>query len=182
MDVVGHEWGHGITDVYCGNGGYHSTSEFAALAEAFSDWVGIAAKHYWGSTSWKLGEGVQVLRDLANPSVARYRGPGWNEADRYGKAGVANKMFHLLVTGDAQLGITGIGMQKAMRIALLANKDRWNRESDFGAARRGMIAVAAACGPSAQASVRRAWDAVEVTAAVSRPGCFFGAILPLLLE
>lgn len=183
LDVVAHEWGHAVTEKapIGRTGRLVYEKESGALNEAFSDWMGAAAEHWYGETNWTHGEGVRVDRDLANP-------PAHNQPDTYGagpywvpttsctpalandwcgvhtNSGVGNKMFYLLSQGGTFNGVTvtGLGVQTAMAVALDANRYHWSATTTYAGARQGMIDSAAAWGSNAVTQVTAAWTAVGV--------------------
>ena len=191
LDVIAHEWGHAVTENVGANLVYASDS--GALNEAFSDWMGAAVEWANGETNWTIGEGVEVLRDLSNPLLYgqpdTYGGscttncpPNWFQTagcisqgslnDWCGvhtNSGVGNKMFYLLSAGGTHkvsgVTVTGIGIQKAMQIALKANNTKyWLSDTTYPAAKNRMIEAAQALGMTAfeVEQVRKAWTAVGV--------------------
>jgi hypothetical protein len=128
LDMVGHEWGHGVTRTASTRGalvppwgglatkGLFVGYESGALDEAFSDWIGTAAEWYYGEQNWTIGEGSLVQRNMADP-------PSLSQPDTYQglyyqlsancaapsaandfcgvrtNAGVPDKMFYLLSAG-----------------------------------------------------------------------------------
>lgn len=147
IDVVAHEWGHAVTErasqrsaVTCQNG-YPSTElcyelESGALNEAFSDWMGTAVEHFYSENNWTIGENIDILRDLENPSnpilqakVINGQIYDFRQPDTYGgqywyplggcvptqyndwcgvhtNSGVPNKMFYLLSQGGTHNNVT----------------------------------------------------------------------------
>ena len=192
LDVVAHEWGHGVTHWL--NGSPDQALVYAwesgALNEAFSDWMGTAVEHHvrGAAADWVMGADTAAIRSLADPTVygdpAIYKGTHWHDADPasckpdpngcndncgiHYNSGVGNKMFYLLSVGGTFEGetVAGIGVQNAMRVAFDAHRDYWSSNSDYADARRGMISAAQtldmASGTSWAASVRAAWTAVGV--------------------
>lgn len=80
LDVVAHEWGHGVTEntlrgTTLGGGD-------SPMDEAFSDWFGIAVKHYykasWSDDDWKFNKDAAVQgytgrRSLKDPTDTTVR-------------------------------------------------------------------------------------------------------------
>jgi hypothetical protein len=183
IDIVGHEWGHGVTDLHSG---LEYAGESGALNEAFSDWVGVSLKRSQGQLVWTQGEDAVVsrtpFRDLQNPrnhgQPDTYGGDEWlpieppcTEANDYcwvhTNSGVPNKMFYLLAeTGTHShngVSVAGLGLTTALSIAIDANTTGlWTTTTDFMGARLAMITAAAAYGPSAVNQVKNAWAAVGV--------------------
>ena len=83
-------------------------------------------------------------------------------------SGVPNKMFYLLSHGGVHsntgIGVTGIGIQTAMNVAMDANRYYWTSTTDFNSARNGMVLAAQPYGGNAVAQVKNAWAAVGVGA------------------
>ena len=181
LDVTAHEWGHAISDravnlVY--------QRESGALNEAYSDWMGVAVEFANDEQNWTLGEGVETIRDLANPKTFgqpdTYKGQYWEQTDTiscptpdvcfndycgvHTNSGVANKMFYLLANGGKHnnVTVTGIGVDTAIQIATDALHNYWTSNEDFLGARAGMEAAAANYGAEAVAQVSLAWQAVGV--------------------
>ncbi|MCI0330511.1 MAG: M4 family metallopeptidase [candidate division Zixibacteria bacterium] len=186
LDVIAHEWGHGITQ-YESNLGI--SREPGALAESFGDMFGVSVGFANNDPDWELGENVfrlrvGRLRDLSHPpregDPDTYRGQYWVKVNpdscptpsssndfcgRHTNSGVPNKMFYLFANGGFLNDITvpGIGIDNAMRVMYLANRDKWDAITDFLDARDGSIEVADSInsliwGPA----LRKAWDAVRV--------------------
>ncbi|MCB0545813.1 MAG: M4 family metallopeptidase, partial [Saprospiraceae bacterium] len=113
LDIVAHEFGHGITQF---NAGLIYQDESGALNESFSDIFG-AAVEFWASpelSDWYSGEDANIngngLRDMANPKSKgdpdTYRGQNWiNGGEDNGgvhtNSGVQNYWFHLLAEGGS---------------------------------------------------------------------------------
>lgn len=181
LDVTAHEWGHAISDRAV-NLAYRRES--GALNEAYSDWMGTAVEFANGESNWTLGEGVDIIRDIANPKdygqPDTYKGQYWENTDAiscptpdvcfndycgvHTNSGVANKMFHLLSVGGTLNGVTvaGIGIDTALQIATDALHNYWTANEDFKGARAGMEAAAANYGTEAVTQVGLAWQAVGV--------------------
>jgi Zn-dependent metalloprotease len=181
LDVVGHEWGHALTDHV--GAGFIREKEPGALNEAFSDWLGTAIEHANWEFNWTIGEGIRAIRDMANPS--RYdqpdtykEGPFWVDTENcippandfcgiHANSGVPNRMFYLLSVGGAHNGVTvsGIGIHAAILIAVDANDHHWTSTSTFLEARRGMVRAAETLfgvGWPGLVQIENAWDAVKV--------------------
>lgn len=177
LDVVAHEWAHAVDDSYA-NLAYERES--GALSEAFSDWFGVAVEHSTGRGNWLMGEDTELLRSLSSPNDYRdpdtYQGVYWKSTgvavcdlcnDHCGvhtNSGVANKMFYLLSVGGVHnnVRVAGIGIKTAMKIAMDALQHHWTRNTNFAAARMGMIMAAEPYGTGAVNQVKLAWQAVGV--------------------
>ena len=185
LDVVAHEWGHAVTELTGSDLLYEKES--GALNESFSDWIGTAVEHANGETNWTMAEGINTIRDIANPNnfwqPDTYKGTFWIDVDNctpaqsndycgvHTNSGIPNKMFYLLSEGGVHnnISVTGLGINIAIQIALDANIDYWTTTVDFMNARLGMILAAQPYGTNAVNQVRNAWAAVGVpfTATIS---------------
>jgi len=187
VDIVGHEWGHALTDISGAN--FNSTAEPGALDEAFSDWLGAAVvDHYNAGDPWIHGGAVVPggNRNMADPPALHYgtvpypdtyEGVGWwdpsdcsfDACGRHINATVADKMFYLLSEGGTHnnIEVSGLDVQTAIKIARDANLTHWNATSNFTHARQGMILAAGGYSSSAVDQVRNAWAAVHVGAPAS---------------
>lgn len=220
LGIVGHEWGHAVTQRAAGhsnNGdGLGASKEGGAMDEAFSDWIGTAINQANSDSSWKIVIG-DTTRNLADPRSSInpkqpdvYGGPvNWidtstacipnNSNDDCGvhqNNGVPNKMFYLLASPGEKtfnnVTVTGIGIDKAIKVAYLANTDFWKTTPNpliFRDARDGMIAAAKKLFGSTSTEavqVENAWKAVGVTG-ISTPQflamkrALMAILLPLLL-
>jgi len=121
LDIVGHEWTHGVTHTSAGL--LTSTNqEYSALAESFSDIFGSMVECYAESLydtskvcdDFLFGEDLDptltygFIRNMCDPEslgdAATYGGNNWNTSVEgklllYVRAGVQNKWFCLLATG-----------------------------------------------------------------------------------
>ena len=141
LDVIGHEWFHGVTQ-FNGRGGLTYMNESGAANESFSDIFGCMTERYWQGepggifgTTWQVGEkcftpgtGGDALRYMYRPTFdgvsrdyypARYVGTGDNGGVHF-NSGIQNNAFWLLATGGSHR-VTGamsggIGADKATRI------------------------------------------------------------------
>ena len=181
LDVVGHELSHGVTEA---NGDLIYQNESGALNEAFSDMMGTAIEHHYGSGNWTIGEditpGTNGLRNMANPNedgdpshyADRYTGTSDN-GGVHTNSGIANHWFYLLVNGgeNANAGrrdgvaVTGVGLDAAEQI-VYDGFTALPATANFCAARASTIAVA---GGDA-GNVAAAWDEVGVDEALCAGG------------
>lgn len=164
-----------------------TTKETGALAEAFSDWVGITVQHSQGINNWTIGENAEPgkLRSLQTPGLYGdldiCRGPRWVPADRFGcpkpnptndgcgvhrDNGVANPMFDLLAEGGTHHGVTvtGLGIEAAIQIAVDAARNYWAPTATFASTSTSMMQAATMThGATAANQMRLAWNAVGVS-------------------
>ena len=181
-DVVGHEWGHGVTDT---ESNLVNSCEPGALGESFSDMLGISI----GFSSdfdpdWVMGEVKDGLgfRDISDPP--RFQDPdcvggaNWvrtegcwpdDNNDHCGihtNCGVPNKMFYFLSQGGSAHGhtVTAIGRDEAMRVMYRANRDYWSPTTNFLQAKQLSVQAAQDINPNYATPTREAWYAVCVEA------------------
>ncbi|MEW2499018.1 M4 family metallopeptidase [Amycolatopsis sp. NPDC047767] len=191
MDVVGHEFGHGIFQTTPGGAG--GSIENGGMNESTGDIFGALTEAYANNPKdrpdYEVGEGVNLdgqgpIRYMYNPSLVR--DPNCYSTslppEVHAAAGPQNHWFYLLAEGSAPVGkpasptcngssVTGIGIQKAGKIfynALLKKTSSWNHR----AARKATLETALALYPDSCAeftTVKAAWDAVSVPAATGEP-------------
>ncbi|MEV4599969.1 M4 family metallopeptidase [Amycolatopsis sp. NPDC049253] len=191
MDVVGHEFGHGIFQTTPGGAG--GSTENGGLNESTGDIFGALTEAYANNPKdrpdYEVGEGVNLdgqgpIRYMYNPSLVR--DPNCYSTslppEVHAAAGPQNHWFYLLAEGSAPVGkpasptcngtaVTGLGIQKAGKIfynALLKKTSSWNHR----AARKATLETALALYPDSCTefnTVKAAWDAVSVPAATGEP-------------
>lgn len=131
LDVVGHEFGHGIADE---NAGMVYSGETCMLHESFADITGTLLERYVDSTksNWLLGDEVWSggIRNIQNPKAFKhpmtYKGIGWG-GGCHSNGGVQNYWFYLMAMGDTgtndnshNYAIQGLGLEKATQIMFRA--------------------------------------------------------------
>ncbi|HEV7973230.1 M4 family metallopeptidase [Amycolatopsis sp.] len=191
MDVVGHEFGHGIFQTTPGGAG--SGNENGGLNESTGDIFGALTEAYVNNPKdvpdYEVGEGVNLvgqgpIRYMYDPSKAGDPNCFTSPAPEvHAGAGPQNHWFYLLAEGSAPgagkpasptcngSSVTGIGIQKAGKIfynGLLKKTSAWNHQ----AARKATLEAALALYPGSCTefnTVKAAWDAVSVTAATGEP-------------
>jgi Zn-dependent metalloprotease len=158
-DVLGHEYTHGIQEFNCLQKPVNSKIEGSA-AESFADIFGVMVERWakLGTYNWLLGEDAQMTRDMQNPNnsanpgsqPSHFNGSGWKNVSgcipndnndmcwRYTNMGVMNRWFYILsnggsetVNGQLRNMISGIGIDKAARIAFHAMKYNVYAINDF---------------------------------------------------
>lgn len=186
LDVVGHEWAHGITE-YTSDLVYRW--ETGAVDESFSDITGTAfefAHDTLDSPDWNIGENSQVYGNgyssLSNPGMygqpSIYQGTYWYNTDNcipsfandfcgvHTNCGVGNKWFYLLSAGGYFNGVlvNGIDIENAIKIIYHANAYYYTQTSDYLDAAIGTYYAAMDIDPSGAwaAEVLNAWLAVGV--------------------
>ncbi len=160
LDVLAHEWTHGVTRRHCG---LVFEGESGYLNESFSDIFGKIVEwreaNEWTSNgvfhpanlavtpSWEMGfAGNNPQRSLSNPNDFKdpdtYEGAFWctSGCDFHGNAGVQNHWFYLLSEGlDSVPTSSGIGLEKASRIAYRNLMNYIQSKSDYVDSRMGAI-------------------------------------------
>lgn len=133
LDIVAHEYGHGIMDA---TAGLVYQNESGALNEGFSDIWAAAVESFIAPEKeiWVLGEDLNdPIRSMENPKIYgqpdTYFGENWynGEEDNGGvhiNSGVLNHWFYILSegkTGTNDIGrsysVDGIGIERAAQIA-----------------------------------------------------------------
>ncbi|MFD9891252.1 M4 family metallopeptidase [Amycolatopsis sp. NPDC059027] len=195
MDVVGHEFGHGIFQFTPGGAG--SGNENGGLNESTGDIFGAITEHYANNAKdtpdYEVGEGVNLvgqgpIRYMYDPSKVgdpNCYSSSIPNTEVHAAAGPQNHWFYLLAEGSNPGGgkpssptcnsssVTGIGIQKAAKIfynGLLKKTSSWNHK----AARKATLEAAVALYPGSCAeydTVKAAWNAVSVGAVSGEPSC-----------
>ena len=132
LDVVGHEFSHGVTGT---SAGLIYQDESGALNESFSDIFGACIERYArpNDNDWEIGEDLGGIRDMADPSLFNnpdtYFGTFWTTgaADNGGvhnNSGVQNYWFYLMSEGGsgtndngANYNLSGMGIDTASMVA-----------------------------------------------------------------
>ncbi|MEV4320044.1 M4 family metallopeptidase [Actinocrispum sp. NPDC049592] len=195
MDVVGHEFGHGIFQFTPGGSG--GSNEKGGLNESTGDIFGALTEAFANNAKdrpdYQVGEGVNLvgngpIRFMYNPSLRSH--PNCFSAsipntEVHAAAGVQNHWFYLLAEGSNPGGgkpasptcnnstVTGVGIQKAGQIfynGLLRKTTTWTH----GRARIATLQAAKALFPGSCTefnTTKAAWNAVSVPAQSGEPTC-----------
>ena len=188
LSLISHEFTHLITR---STAHLMSSGEGGALNESFSDIMAISlmknADYGFGpETPWVIGgngliAGLSSLRNMANPKNSRdgkspapdtYKGQYWNDNDKYGMSAVQSYFYYLLCDGGkgtndngTAYDVTGIGMEKGVKIAFLTLTKYCSEESDYSNIRESWLKAAqelyGASSVEAQ-TVAKAWTAVGI--------------------
>ena len=190
VDVVAHEWGHAYLN---GMADLDYSRESGALNEAFADWTGVAISANMQVPEWRIGDEVfpeghakPYFRDLSEPRSlgdSQWRPIDEQSCERPGVCNdycwvhynnaIPNYMFYLLVEGGSHtpvggstaIAVTGIGLERAYRIAFAANQSFWTRTNSFVESMSGMLMAARTLypdDPNIERQVALAWTAVGV--------------------
>jgi Zn-dependent metalloprotease len=193
MDVVGHEFGHGVFQFTPGGAG--SGNENGGMNESTGDIFGALTEAYANNAKdtpdYEVGESVNLvgqgpIRYMYQPSKVgdpNCYTSSIPSTEVHAAAGPQNHWFYLLAEGSNPGGgkpasptcnnssVTGVGIQKAGKIfynGLLKKTSSWNHK----AARKATLEAAIALFPGSCTeynATKAAWDAVSVTAATGEP-------------
>jgi bacillolysin len=185
LDIVGHEFSHGVDSHsrqldFCGDNG-----EPGALDESFGDIFGVMTQAYvTGTFDWTIGEQTgTVIRSLEDPNSTTgadtYGGLHWSSTtydsncpEKYKNVGVQNFWFYLLARGGSGVNdhghsydVRAIGPYAAAAIAYRNLIVYSHQFSTYADAREGAINAARAlygvCSTQETATTN-AWHAVGV--------------------
>jgi Zn-dependent metalloprotease len=190
LDVVAHEWTHGVTD-FTSELTYRDES--GALDEAFSDIMGAAIEFYYypaGSgrdqADWLIAEDVYLaspgfLRSLSDPAakghpdhytLRRFIGTDSDDGGVHFNLTIATHAFYLAVAGGRNrvsgISVPGVGLgniEKMERIFFRAFTQLLPPNATFSDARRTTVLAATdlyGAGSNERAQVELAWSAVGV--------------------
>jgi Zn-dependent metalloprotease len=196
MDVVAHEFGHGIFQFTPGGSG--GSNEKGGLNESTGDIFGAVTEAFANNPNdppdYQVGEEVNLsgsgpIRYMYQPSLRSGHPNCFSSSvpsmEVHAAAGVQNHWFYLLAEGTNPGGgkptsptcnsstVTGVGVQKAAQIfynGLLRKTSTWTH----GRARVATLQAALALFPSSCTefnTVRAAWNAVSVPAQSGEPTC-----------
>ncbi|GGK10212.1 hypothetical protein GCM10010123_45200 [Pilimelia anulata] len=189
MDVVGHEFGHGIFQHTPGGAGDWEDNENGGLNESTGDIFGALTEFYANHPADKPDYEVGELPNLIGKGPIRYMYEPSKVGDPncysskipntevHAAAGPQNHWFYLLAEGSNPTNgqpksptcnnstVAGIGIQKAGKVfmgTLMRKTSEWTHAS----ARAASVAAAKELFPTGGecAAVQKAWDAVSVPA------------------
>jgi Zn-dependent metalloprotease len=195
IDVVAHEFGHGVDDKTPGGISGNGTQEFVA------DTFGAATEAYANNATdrpdYTVGEQVNLvgsgpIRYMYNPSLAgddNCYSSSTPTDEVHAAAGPGNHWFYLLAEGSSPSNgqpssptcngssVTGVGVQKAMKIMYNAMLMKTS-SSSYLKYRTWTLTAAknlyGATGCTEFNAVKAAWDAVSVPAQAGDPTCATG--------
>ncbi|MEQ9221534.1 MAG: M4 family metallopeptidase [Cyclobacteriaceae bacterium] len=184
LDVVAHEFGHGITDFQIGWG---SSGDPRAFNEGLSDiWGAILEQRISPSAVWRIGEDISLTasyeRNIENTNDANartqiadtYQSSQYNgTSDFYVRSGVFSHWFYVLVEGESgtnDLGnsysVNGIGMGDAEDLIVEAVFNNYlDNTTTYPAIRTAVLSAAEAlfgANSCEVVTVTNAWHAVGV--------------------
>jgi hypothetical protein len=122
-----------------------SFSDIMAVCLVKNDTYGVGSQSPWIVGGQGLIIGKDNMRNLENPKISgdvpqadTYHGENWDNLDKYKMMGVQNKFYYLLCEGGKgtndngdSYDMTGIGIDKGMRIAYLTLTKYCSSETDF---------------------------------------------------
>jgi len=183
VDVVAHEFGHGITHFQIG---WNNTIDQRAFNEGMSDiWAVIMEHRIRPNSMWLIGEQLTLnhtcLRNIQNTNASdamsqianTYASSQYNSGDSYVRGGVFSHWFYLLVnggTGTNDLGrsysVQGVGMDNAESLIVKAVYDGYLLfTTSYAQVRTSMINAAreiAGTNSFLEHQIENAWYAVGV--------------------
>ncbi|HVK22649.1 MAG TPA: M4 family metallopeptidase [Actinokineospora sp.] len=193
MDVVAHEFGHGIDDKTPGGISRGGTQEFiadtfGAATEAFAN-----QPTQFDAPDYLVGEEINLvgagpIRNMYNPSLkghANCYSSAIPSTEVHAAAGPGNHWFYLLAEGSNPTNgqpasptcnnsaVTGIGVQKAITVLYNAMLMK-TTTSNYLTYRTWTLQAAKNLYPGSCAefnTVKAAWDAVSVPAQAAEPTC-----------
>jgi hypothetical protein len=191
MDVVAHEFGHGVDDRTPGGISGNGTQEFVgdtfgAATEYFTNNPADAPDFLVGEEINLVGQGP--IRNMYNPSAVgdpNCYSSSIPSAEVHAAAGPGNHWFYLLSQGSSGSGgspasstcngssVTGIGIQKSMQIMYNAMLLKTS-SSSYLKYRTWTLTAAKNLYPGSCTefnTVKAAWDAVSVPAQSADPTC-----------
>ena len=192
IDVVAHEFGHGIDDNTPGGISNGNTQEF--VADTFGAMTEFYANNAVDTPDYKVGEQINLvgngpIRYMYNPSLAgddNCYSSSTPTDEVHAAAGPGNHWFYLLAEGTSptngqptsptcnSTSITGIGIQKAGKIMYNAMLMKTSSSSYLKYRTWTLTAAKNLYGTSTCAEfnvVKAAWNAVSVPAQTGDPTC-----------
>jgi vibriolysin len=191
VDMTAHELTHAVTAresnlTYSGESGGLNESisdAFGAFVEAWVD-GGKGGTLAISADTWKMGEDVlpPALRYMNDPAADGVSLDFWTagagSVDVHYSSGIGNLAFYLLSQGGrhprgkSTVQVTGIGMEKAIRVLYKMNTDLMTSTTNYWTARNAALVAATNLGltPAERDSVQNAWAAVGVGAPATSAG------------
>lgn len=179
VDLIAHEFAHGVLQNLSGFSIGSDPAETGALNEGFADIMGIYAKYkIQGRLDYLFGDDVfigtnqQALRSLSNPK--QFQGVDFYSsidhgvaADPHSNGGVLGLAFFLFAQGGQHptMGgspVKGVGIDTAAHIFYETFTSHLKGKAKFTDARRESLLVASRFGASVEANLSSAWDLVGV--------------------
>ena len=184
LDVVAHEYGHGVDDRTPGGISQAGTQEFVGdVFATLTEYYDNQSASYDGP-DWTIGEEINLvgqgpIRDMANPAAvgdpACYTS-SIPSTEVHAAAGPGNHFFYLLSQGGTSrcdsTTVSGIGIQNAGKIMYNAMLMKTSSSSYLKYRTWTLTAAKNLDSTCAQFNaVKAAWDAVNVPAQTADPTC-----------
>ena len=154
LSIMCHEFTHIVThntsqlssNLYSEGGAINeSFSDIMAVSLMKNDTYGLGSQSPWVVGGQGLTIGKNNIRNLANPKESEilpqadtYHGENWDETNKYQMMGVQSKFYYLLCEGGKgtndkgdSYDVTGIGIDKGMRIAYLTLTKYCSSETEY---------------------------------------------------
>ncbi|WP_310526614.1 M4 family metallopeptidase [Nocardioides sp.] len=184
LDVIAHEFGHGVDDKTPGGISGSGTQEFVGdVFGALTEFYDNQAAAYDGP-DWTVGEEINLvgqgpIRNMADPAAAGDPScytSAIPTTEVHAAAGPGNHWFYLLAQGGISkcdgTSVTGIGVQNAGKIMYNAMLMKTTGASYLKYRTWTLQAAKNLDGTCAQFNaVKSAWDAVDVPAQAADPTC-----------
>jgi vibriolysin len=183
IDVTSHELTHAVTEnesglIYSGESGGMNESLSDIFGNGAEAWVdgGRDGDFAVSGDTWKVGEDIlpPALRYMNDPALDGSSLDFWTSSsgnsDVHYSSGISNLAFYLMSQGGTHprgkstIQVTGIGIEKALRVFYAINVDYLTPSSNFMAARNASMTAATALGftQAEKDGVQNAWAAVGV--------------------
>ncbi len=188
LDVLTHEYAHGFNKntAAVGMGVYENLLEPASINEALCDIYAVCVQDYankqfsdLNKDIWMIGDEISTYyrpRSLRNPKSTgfsdTYRGVNWEPNDSHADGCAMGHWFYILTNGKSgtndngyAYNVTGIGIDKAVKIVHKAQTSYMTSGTDFKGAKACTILAATAlygAGSNEVQAVIKAWDAVGI--------------------
>jgi Zn-dependent metalloprotease len=190
LDIVAHEWTHGVTSREVGLDGLDETP---SLNEHISDVFGASAEAWLAggvnANTWLMGDQVYTpgtagdgARSMADPAQDGTSLDTWvsdfSRVEGHDGAGIGNLAFYLTVVGGshprhASCHVTGVGIDKAQRVWYRAlTTDHLTSSANYAQLRNATLLAATdlyGAGGATYRALHSAWEAVGVPS-VTVPG------------
>ena len=186
LDIIGHELNHGVNE-FTVNLGYEHES--GALNEHLADVFGVTTQAYYEGLDWLMAEKVFENPVYPYDAVRSFEDPKlYNQPDRMAiwraepltydaggvhfNSGIGNKAFYLAVQGGTFNGVKVTPLDPNPDTALEIAQDVWydiessrriGHDSQYLEMRQASLDAINSLYPTKLDTLKKAWDAVEVT-------------------
>jgi Thermolysin metallopeptidase, alpha-helical domain/Fungalysin/Thermolysin Propeptide Motif len=178
FDVIAHE----MTHCYLHDYFLYESNDNQILHEAISDMIATYVESViQGFVDWEIGDDVTAVKTFVNRDLSNVTYPCVttvpNSVDVYLKGDPLRHWFYLITTGDSQLGIPALGIEKATKIVAEASATLSGKDLDYVDFMYAINSIVGneygPCSVEGRA-VRKAFEEI----CLSPPSCYFGIIGP----